>query len=235
MDNLPIGWIVVLVLFYGFSWLNDQAKKQRRRQASTRIPREARQQPNPALERTPARAGAADDKRKSRASDMLPDDLWEEIEALARGERTRTEIPSPEPSPPPPAKAEPETTHAVQDQTAGPEEVVPSAATAPHRIRSGITVRSRAPRSTERSKPTASPSGSVQRKGVSVQLASVEDAAIGSDLSRGRASARSGGRTTEVSSWLVNASPEDLRRAVILHAVLGPPLALSNPDRRATE
>ena len=237
---MPIEVIVIILFLYAVGWLRQQAEKQKRRQA---LP------PRPQRSRSPADPTDEADPSSRPARDILPDELWREIEALARGEPSRTEVPEP-----PPVAAESKPAPASQETRPPHRSVEPRPLRSPEREselwREGreLVVRSPAPREViegavvAESKPgaaeprisVAGTPGAVSGAPLPARLASVTDAALTTRIGTDREDAPPTLQSfadAHAAEWLVGASPEDLRKAVILHAVLGPPLGLRRQDR----
>jgi hypothetical protein len=147
--------------------------------------------------------------RARSSEDLLPQDLWDELKALARGERTLEErAPVAPPSSPPPSVSDtPTTVRAREPEPVGLRSR--EARVLPPKPAGGTVVRRPRARDAVPGFSDAAPSP-------------IEIGAIG-----GGARARSGhaGSPEAILATLRAMSSSDMRRAVIFQEVLGPPVA----------
>jgi hypothetical protein len=225
--------LFVLLLFIAFSVLEGVGRKRKSQQkgpsgeAAARRPTDSSSSgPAPIPSRSPSRPG---DSRRPGASTrggvataqmpagagrggqgrgsegLVPKEIWEEILGLARGEPPRPTTAEPGPSPRPP-RPEAETL----------EEIPP------------FEARSLEPLEVDRDRPPPSEQGREQDRpaqsgsGYSKALTPREPS---SPQRAGTLAASGGGRKLK-GDLLGDGSPEDLRKAIILTEVLGPPMAL---------
>jgi len=164
------------------------------------------------------------------SEDLLPADLWEELRALARGERTLEQDVQPKPRPEP--AAQPPTSEASQkwqlEPRPPPQADVPDFDThgrpEPERFSEARALPPK-PRPRERSGQVGEPSVPRPTGGLG-DFPEALESPIGADGSRTVRSATSdAGTTAAFLSDLRHMAGSDLRRAVIFREVLDPPIS----------
>jgi len=216
---------LITIGFFVFAWLMAAAgsrKKQQERRRRQGLPETPPGAPEAGASRP------SDDERPQRGRDLIPENIWEEIEALASG-KPRPAPPAPKPSDrpaPPPALPEP----SVPDSE--PTGTIP----VPRERGRVLEPRSRARQLPERTRLPRPREGQPQT-GASTDLvpirtpraltrsAPVEVVAVEESTER-RERPKRVGRTR---AWLGLSDPAAARRAMILKEVLGPPLASRDP------
>ena len=211
MDDL------IAIAFFAFAWLMAAAGSRKKQQERRR--RQGLPQPPPRESREPASSAPSAERprgadRPQRGRDLIPESIWEEIEALASG-RPRPKPAPPEPVAPAPSLPLPEPpppgTEVVLDER-------PRARPLPERSR---TPRAREARPVPVSSTELVP---VRQSRALDRSAPTEVVEVPTEEVDDRRE-----RPSRPAVWLGLSDPGAARRAMILKEVLGPPLASRDP------
>ena len=220
MDDL------IPIAFFVFAWLMAAAGSRKKQQQR----RQGQDQPRPP--RPPDARQGSSGERPQRGRDLIPESIWEEIEALASG-KPRPTPRAPEPvDPPAPERPHPEPVVQLPASVEGAPAPLPPARTRP------LPTRTRTPRPRTGSQatsreldypPSRPPTDLVPiSQGRAVRRAPAAEVVVVEEPEPEVAEERSR-RTEREPMWGGLSEPGAARRAIILKEVLGPPLAARDP------